>query len=108
MHISVMKLLIQNPSDNALTIFRRIGYTFQREENDEMSFIRPLASAGYPRFHCYVKSSEGGYVCSIHLDQKRETYGKTTRHHGEYADDGALAEEIKRIESFMGSLARIA
>lgn len=103
-----MKLLIQNPPDNAVTIFRRVGYTFQREENEEMSFVRPLASAGYPRFHCYVKSQPEGFLCNIHLDQKRETYGRTTRHHGEYADDGALAEEVKRIESLIGTLTRIA
>ena len=103
-----MKLLIENPADNPVTLFRRIGYTFQREESGEMSFVRPLASAGYPRFHCYVKSQPEGFVCSIHLDQKRETYGKTTRHHGEYADDGALGEEISRIESSIGVLTRFA
>lgn len=103
-----MKVLIQNPSDNAVTMFRRIGYTFQREEDGEMSFVRPLASAGYPRFHCYVKSQPEGFLCNIHLDQKRETYGRTTRHHGEYADDGALAEEVKRIESLISTLTRVA
>ncbi len=103
-----MKLLIQNPSDNAVTIFRRVGYIFQREEGGEMSFVRPLASAGYPRFHCYVKPQADGFLCNMHLDQKRETYGRATRHHGEYADDGALAEEIERIESLVGTLTRIA
>jgi hypothetical protein len=103
-----MQLLIPNPTDNAVTIFRRVGYTFQREESGEMSFIRPLATAGYPRFHCYVKPHPEGFLCSIHLDQKRETYGNTTRHHGEYTDDGALAEEVERIESLIGTLTRIA
>lgn len=103
-----MKLLIPNPIDTAVTLFRRMGYTFQCEENGEMSFIRPLASAGYPRFHCYVQSQSGGLICNMHLDQKRETYGRTTRHHGEYGDDGALAEEIDRIESLIGTLTRVA
>jgi hypothetical protein len=38
---------------------------------------------------------------SIHLDQKRETYGKDTRHHGEYDDDGALGPEVQRIKSLL-------
>lgn len=103
-----MKVLIENPTENAVTLFRRAGYGFQREEGGEMSFIRTLAKAGYPRFHCYVRSRSNGFECSIHLDQKRETYGRTTRHHGEYQDDGALAEEIKRIESVVGTLTRTA
>ncbi|TXH07385.1 MAG: hypothetical protein E6Q06_03285 [Candidatus Moraniibacteriota bacterium] len=101
-----MKFLIQNPDDTTVTIFRRTGYTFQREENGEMSFVRALASAGYPRFHCYVKSHPEGLVCNIHLDQKRETYGRSVRHHGEYEEDGALADEVKRIGQFIKGLAR--
>lgn len=102
-----MRLLIQNPEDNALTLFRRAGYTFQREEQGEMSFVRTLGRGDYPRFHAYTRSVSGGIECNIHLDQKRETYGKTTRHHGEYEDEGALAEEIKRLERPLGMFSRI-
>ncbi|MGB3073118.1 MAG: hypothetical protein WBP40_02165 [Candidatus Moraniibacteriota bacterium] len=97
-----MKLLIEHPSDTTVTLFRRAGYIFQREEGTETSFIRPLGSSGYPRFHCYVKSKPDSIECSIHLDQKRETYGRTTRHHGEYEDAGALADEIRRIQPLLG------
>jgi hypothetical protein len=103
-----MQLLIKNPSDNAVTLFRRAGYGFQREDGEEMSFVRPLARAGYPRFHCYTLDRPEGIECSLHLDQKRETYGRVTRHHGEYAEEGALAAEIERIESLIGTLTRIA
>ena len=102
-----MKLLIKHPTDTAITLFRRSGYTFQREENGELSFIRSLARAGYPRFHCYVRSQPEGFECNLHLDQKRETYGRSTRHHGEYTDEGALADEIQRIERIIGTLSRI-
>lgn len=102
-----MKLLIENPSDNAVTLFRRAGYTFQREAAGEMSFVRPLGRSGYPRFHCYIKSDSRGIECSFHLDQKRETYGRATRHHGEYEEEGALADELARIESAIGTLTRI-
>ncbi|MFA9262207.1 MAG: hypothetical protein ACEQSB_02515 [Undibacterium sp.] len=102
-----MRLLIQNPEENALTLFRRAGYTFQREERGEMSFVRTLSRGDYPRFHVYVKMLAGGFECGIHLDQKRETYGKTTRHHGEYEDEGALGDEIKRLENHLGTFSKI-
>jgi hypothetical protein len=102
-----MKLIIENPDDNAVTLFRRAGYTFQREESGEVSFIRPLGRSGYPRFHCYTKSHGTGIECGLHLDQKRETYGRATRHHGEYEEVGALAEELLRIESIIGKFTRI-
>ena len=102
-----MRLLIKHSGESALTLFRRVGYTFQHEELGETSFIRSLSRAGYPRFHCYVKIYAEGFECNIHLDQKRETYGRTTRHHGEYSDDGALGEEIKRLETHFGVLPRM-
>mgnify|MGYP003394528482 CR=1 FL=1 len=102
-----MRLLLEHPTDTVVTLFRRAGYVFQREEKGESSFVRPLARAGYPRFHCYLKTRGDGFECNIHLDLKRETYGRVTRHHGEYADEGTLAEEIQRIESVIGTLTRI-
>lgn len=103
-----MRFSFDHVSDNATTIMRRLGYIFQYEKDGEQSFVRPLAQAGYPRFHCYVKTEAGRYVFSIHLDQKRETYGKETRHHGEYANDGALKEELGRIKASGGSLTLLA
>ncbi|MFC1638644.1 hypothetical protein ACFL2R_04430, partial [Patescibacteria group bacterium] len=74
------------------------GYSFQhRTDRGEMSFVRPLASAGFPRFHMYAKLEGTDLMISIHLDQKKETYGEDTRHHGEYKDEGALKEEVQRI-----------
>jgi hypothetical protein len=35
------------------------------------------------------------------LDQKKETYGNSTRHHGEYEDEGALKTEVERIKSIL-------
>lgn len=83
------------------SLLRRGGYAFQHHtEGDEMSFVRPLATGGYPRFHIYARPEGFGSVAiSIHLDVKRETYGQDTRHHGEYDDDGALAQEVVRLKS---------
>lgn len=82
-------------------LLRRAGYAFQRQVGQEMSFIRPLAQAGYPRFHMYAKTEGTSLIINIHLDQKKETYGNDVRHHGEYENEGALGEEIKRLEQML-------
>ena len=96
-----MKFTINDLTDNPVNLLRRAGYTFQRQGSGEMSFIRPLAAAGYPRFHMYTKLRGEDLDISFHLDQKCETYGDDTRHHGEYEESGALKEEADRIKSFL-------
>lgn len=103
-----MRFTFNQLTDNAVTTMRRVGYVFQYQKKSEMSFVRPLGQSGFPRFHCYVKTEQGKYIFSIHLDQKRETYGKETRHHGEYEHAGALKEEIERIESVAGTMTLLA
>ncbi len=102
-----MKIIIAEPTDNAVTLFRRAGYSFQRKDGDEMSFIRPLARVGYPRFHAYAKMDGSDLLVSFHLDQKRETYGDETRHHGEYGNDGPLKEEAAYLLRHFGSNAQL-
>lgn len=106
--LSRMRFVCRQLTDNITTVLRRLGYIFQYEKDGEMSFVRPLARAGFPRFHCYAKIEKQQYVFSMHLDQKRETYGQETRHHGEYTPDGALKEELSRIETQVGPLTRLA
>ena len=96
-----MKFRIENISASPNVLLRRAGYVFQRQEGDEMSFVRPLARSGFPRFHMYVRTEGLSLVINIHLDQKKETYGQDTRHHGEYEDDGALGEEVRRLEQVL-------
>ncbi len=96
-----MQIRIENIKENPAEILRRLGYVFQRRSGDEMSFVRPLAQAGYPRFHIYARTDNFDLIINIHLDQKKETYGKTTRHHGEYSNDGALQHEVERIKTLI-------
>ncbi len=93
----------KNIQENPTNTLRRLGYTFQHKVkgSEEMSFIRPMASAGYPRFHIYTKLSGSDLTINIHLDQKKGTYGEDTRHHGEYENDGALKEEVRRLKTFL-------
>jgi len=97
-----MKIIINNIKENPVNLLRRSGYAFQRHAGEEMSFIRPLARSGYPRFHIYARAENNNFIINIHLDQKKETYGNSTRHHGEYEDDGALKKEVERIKSLVG------
>jgi len=92
-----MQLEIKNITANPVNLLRRAGYVFQRNEGQEMSFVRALARAGYPRFHMYVAMTGADMKINIHLDQKKETYGASTRHHGEYENDGALKAEVERL-----------
>lgn len=97
----LMQLEIKKLRSNPTDLLRRAGYVFQRKEGEEMSFVRPFSSSGYPRFHMYVKKEGIGLKINIHLDAKKETYGKDTRHHGEYENEGLLAEEIKRLKMIL-------
>jgi hypothetical protein len=96
-----MKIIVENIKENPVNLLRRAGYAFQRRERDEMSFIRPMARAGYPRFHMYAHLEGLKLVINFHLDQKKETYGAGTRHHGEYEDSGALQAEATRIQQLL-------
>lgn len=93
-----MRLRIENIKESPVNILRRAGYVFVRNEKDEMSFIRAMARSGYPRFHMYAHLEGLALVINFHLDQKKETYGENTRHHGEYEEDGALKIEAERIQ----------
>lgn len=102
-----MKILIKNITENPLSLLRRAGYVFQRQENGESSFVRVMAQSGYPRFHCYTKLSSLDLILNLHLDQKKHTYGEGTRHHGEYENDGAVQEEGRRLLAFFGETASV-
>jgi hypothetical protein len=97
-----MRIQIPKIRENAANLLRRAGYAFQRNDGDKMSFVRPLARAGYPRFHIYSEMAGPDLIINIHLDQKKETYGDDTRHHGEYEDEGALKIEVERIRRIIG------
>lgn len=102
-----MKIKIEPITENPLTLMRRAGYTFQRAEGGEQSFVRELARGGYPRFHVYVKVEKVTGFLSLHLDHKRHTYGSDTRHHGEYEYTGAVKDETDRLLTLFGVHASI-
>lgn len=102
-----MKIVVDIIAESPVTLLRRAGYVFQRQENNEMSFVRVLGSQGYPRFHCYVILNKISLNLSLHLDHKQHTYGAGTRHHGEYKNDGPVKEEALRLTALLGEYAHI-
>lgn len=97
-----MKLLVEKIFENPTILLRRAGYIFQHHtENNEMSFIKPMSQSGYPRFHIYAKLEENNLKINIHLDQKKNTYGDETRHHGEYEDNPILESELERLKKVL-------
>ncbi|MDP2926801.1 MAG: hypothetical protein Q8N65_01545 [bacterium] len=96
-----MKFVCQKPRDNITNIGRSIGYRFLgTTADDEFNLVRPLGR-DYPRFHLYLKEeTERTLLFSLHLDQKKPSYGRETAHSGEY--DGELVEaERQRIEQIL-------
>jgi hypothetical protein len=97
-----MRLEIKNIRVNPTMAMRRAGYVFQYQEGTEMSFVRIMARAGYPRFHIYCRLEGANMIMNLHLDQKKETYGDSTRHHGEYDNSGPVQEEAERLKKAFG------
>jgi len=60
------------------------------------SFIRPLQSSDYPRFHLYIEKRENELILNLHLDQKKPIYKGSPAHAGEY-DGPVVEQEAQRI-----------
>ena len=102
-----MKLSLSPLTENPVSLLRRAGYVFQHQEQGEMSFVRSYSQSGYPRFHCYTKQNDLTLFVNLHLDQKKHTYGDTTRHHGEYENSPVVQEEAERLVHLLGEHAKI-
>jgi hypothetical protein len=96
-----MIIKLEKISESQINLLRRAGYVFQRREGDGMSFVRVLARAGYPRFHIYCRMEGLNLIINLHLDQKKETYGNSTRHHGEYDNNQAVEQEAERLRNIL-------
>jgi hypothetical protein len=99
--VCIMDITFAPPlAESPRNLVRRAGYAEFRDPNTgETSYVRRLTNQGfYPRFHVYLKESGGGFVVSLHLDQKRPSYGVGHAHSGEYG--GPTVEvEAERIRA---------
>jgi hypothetical protein len=96
-----MKIVFEKIKESPLSLLRRAGYIFQRNEASEMSFVLPMARSGYPRFHIYCRLENTDLIINLHLDQKKNTYGDETRHHGEYDNSRPVEQEANRLRSII-------
>jgi hypothetical protein len=90
MVLKINKDLLKNKS---LYLFmRQCGYSPLKN----LSFIKPLSTLGYPRFHIYIKEDSKNYFLKLHLDQRQVIYKGIKAHLGEY-DGKKIKEEKQRI-----------
>jgi hypothetical protein len=97
-----MKLHFEKMKDSPLNILRRAGYAFlgRNEQTGEMSFVKRVGNADYPRFHIYVKTDKkGGAEINLHLDQKKASYKGAIAHSGEYDENKWLEGEVEKIKA---------
>ena len=102
-----MRLVFDKPSDSPLNVLRRSGYAFLRKDDrtGEMSFVKRVSNGDYPRFHIYARTTPRGAVeITLHLDQKKASYGGATAHSGEYetSENKWLTHEAEIIKKEFG------
>jgi hypothetical protein len=84
-----MDFILKNISENVVEVARRLGYVIIDTKGPngypvEYNLVRRLQIDNYPRFHVYLKQQGTSYVFSLHLDQKKPSYGGAHAHSGEY------------------------
>ncbi len=94
-----MDFEIKNLQESPNTIARRCGYTIiDNDGKGVYNLVRKLNFNNFPRFHIYLKLQSGGYIFSLHLDQKAPVYGGNSHaHNGEYFGP-IIDEEADRIK----------
>lgn len=102
-----MDFTVKNSKESIVGVARKLGYIIiDTAANGQYNLVRKLAGENYPRFHLYTTEQparEGGgnnFNFSLHLDQKKPSYGGAHAHSGEYF--GPLVEdEAKRIQDLL-------
>jgi len=96
-----MKFIIkENQKENINNQLRSLGYAFQGEDNNELSFVKVFGQNGYPRFHLYIKKEQDNLLFNLHLDQRRPVYNSGPAHSGEY-DSPIVENEAERVKQLL-------
>ncbi len=94
-----MKFSMPKNQRNLQTIAHDAGYQLiGTTPEGELNCVRRLGG-DYPRFHLYVRESGEQFIFSLHLDQKKPSYGDETAHSGEY-DGDMIKDEVYRIAQY--------
>lgn len=98
-----MEFVIEDTKESINGLMRKIGYTPAYFQNEgEFSMVRKIMGGDYPRFHAYIKETNGGFVVKLHLDQKKPSYEGAKGHSGEY-DGSVVEEEAERIKDLLSN-----
>jgi len=85
---------------NLQTVVRDAGYQpIGTSSGGELNCVRRLGG-DYPRFHLYIREETDKFIFSLHLDQKKPSYGEETAHSGEYEGE-KIKEEAYRVARFV-------
>lgn len=94
-----MDIVVKTVSGNPKIALQRAGYhEFVDPNTGEVSYIRRLGNAFYPRFHIYIDADARGMMLSLHIDQKHASYTGTRAHAGEYSGPVVEAEAARLQE----------
>lgn len=97
MKVAYDKAVMHSP----LAVLRKAGYSpFTDPQSGEHSFVLKLTSEFYPRFHLYVDEKNDEVTFSLHLDQKKPSYGTNHMHSGEY-EGPTIEKEMRRIDGWV-------
>ena len=99
LHFLYMKVVYEKVvMHSPLAVLRKAGYSpFTDPQSGERSFVLKLTSEFYPRFHLYVDEKNCEVTFSLHLDQKKPSYGANQMHGGEY-EGPTIEKEMRRIK----------
>ncbi len=94
-------ILPKDKCPNPVAVLRSAGYGYSVDPvTKEDSWMIRLTAGLYPRFHLYVEDRGDKVKFSLHLDQKKASYGGNHAHNAEY-DGKLVAHEILRLESWI-------
>lgn len=98
-------LLPQNLKSAPKAYLLRAGYhEFSDPNTGHISYIRRLGREFYPRLHVYLEERGTGVALSLHLDQKKPSYGGGTHAHGGEYDGPLIERELGRLKDFMARM----
>lgn len=97
MKVAYDKTVMHSP----LAVLRKAGYSaFTDPQSGDESFVLRITPEFYPRFHLYVDQKNDEVTFSLHLDQKKSSYGSNHMHGGEY-EGSTIEKEMRRIDGWV-------
>ena len=99
-----MKFETEKKKISKVNLCRKLNYKLHRK-GEEFNCVKPLNNRDFPRFHLFIEEVGDVLKFKLHLDQKRNSYGKESikpparpnAHSGEYESE-RVEQEAERIK----------